>query len=83
MNNVDNGKYTRKVVVLCLMMLCVVVLMVTRMAYLQLVEHQDAVRSVQNRSVRTYKEVASRGQIQDRNGSTLVSDVACYNITFD
>ena len=83
MNNVDNGKYTRKVVVLCLMMLCVVVLMVTRMAYLQLVEHQDAVRSVQNRSVRTYKEVASRGEIQDRNGSTLVSDVACYNITFD
>ncbi|MBR4954408.1 MAG: hypothetical protein IKY46_00670, partial [Clostridia bacterium] len=83
MNSVDSGKYTRKVVVLCLMMLCVVVIMITRMAYLQLVEHEEAVRSVQNRSVRTYKETASRGEIQDRNGNTLVSDVACYNITFD
>ena len=83
MNNVGSGKYTRKIVVLCLMMLCVVVIMVTRMADIQLVEHEEAVRQVQNRSVRTYKETASRGEIQDRNGNVLVSDVACYNITFD
>ena len=83
MNDINNGKYTRKVVVLCLLMLAIVVVMFTRMAYLQLVEHEEAVAKVQSKSVRTYKEIASRGEIKDREGNTLVADVACYNITFD
>jgi cell division protein FtsI/penicillin-binding protein 2 len=36
------------------------------MAYLQLVEHEEAVAKVQSKSVRTYKEIASRGEIKDR-----------------
>ncbi|MBO7275614.1 MAG: hypothetical protein J6V15_04495, partial [Clostridia bacterium] len=83
MNSSNSGKYTRKVVLLCLLMMCIVGVMITRMAYLHLVEHEEDVIAVQNKSVRTYTEIASRGEIKDRNGNVLVADVACYDIIFD
>jgi len=83
MNNSEGRKYTVKVVSLCLLMLAVLVIMVTRMAYLQIVKGEEAQAVVQTRSVRTYTEIASRGEIQDRNGKPLVADVACYQLVFD
>jgi len=83
MNSSNSGKYTRKVVVLCLLMLAILTVMVTRMAYLQLVVGEEVSENIQTTSTRKYDEVTSRGEIKDRNGVTLVADVACYTVIFD
>ncbi len=83
MNSSNSGKYTRKVVVLCLLMLAILTIMVTRMAYLQLVVGEEVSENIQTTSTRKYDEVTSRGEIKDRNGVTLVADVACYTVIFD
>ena len=83
MNSSNSGKYTRKVVALCLLMLAILTVMVTRMAYLQLVVGEEVSENIQTTSTRKYDEVTSRGEIKDRNGVTLVADVACYTVIFD
>ena len=83
MNSSNSGKYTVKVVVLCLLMLVIVVGMVTRMAYLQLVVGEEVTTNIKTTSTREYDEVTSRGEIRDRNGVKLVADVACYQVIFD
>ena len=83
MNSSNSVKYTIKVVVLCLLMLVILTAMVTRMAYLQLVVGDEVSENIQTTKTRRYDEVTSRGEIMDRNGVTLVADVACYTVIFD
>ena len=79
----ERKKYVLKTVVMSLIMLIIAAVMITRMAYVQLVRGAEAAAQVQTKSTRTYKEPASRGKITDRNGAPLVSDEPCYDLSFD
>ena len=75
--------YLRKTVVLTLMMFAIMTVMITRMAYVQLVKADELSEAVVTKSIRTYVEPASRGTITDRNGTVLAYDVPCYMLEFD
>lgn len=57
--------------------------LVFRMAQLQLVHGADYAEASERKTLRSYTENASRGEIADRNGTALVSNSVGFVIRFD
>jgi len=53
-----------------------VALVITRLFFLQVVEHQAALATVNSNSLRTANIPAARGEIRDRSGNVLVGNVS-------
>ena len=69
--------------VLCGCMAVIAGALIFRMAQLQLVHGADYAEASQRKTLRSYAENASRGEIADRNGVALVSNDVGFVLVFD
>ena len=72
-----------RTLVLCGCMTLVAAVLIFRMAQLQLVDGAEYLEASQNKTLRSYSENASRGEIADRNGVPLVSNSVGFELVFD
>lgn len=77
------NSFAIRIISLCVLTVFVVGALVTRLAYLQLVNGEDIAASVTSNTVRRYTEIASRGEILDRNGTKLVSNGLGFSVQLD
>ena len=75
--------FLRRVVALCLLMVMVTGTLTLRLVYLQLVNGEDIAAGVTDNTVRKYTQLASRGEILDRNGNKLVSNTKAFFLQLD
>lgn len=61
----------------------IAVLLISRLAYLQVIEPEYLTKEADKRSLRVTKSVAPRGNIEDRNGEELAVSVPAYAIWVD
>ena len=76
-------KPLRRTIALCGCMLLVACVLITRMAELQIVKGAEYYEASQRKTLRSYTENASRGEISDRNGVKLVSNSVGFALVFD
>lgn len=75
--------FTARIVALSLLTFLIAGALVTRLADLQLVNGADIAASVTDNTVRKYTEVASRGELLDRNGVKLTSNGLGFSLQLD
>ena len=75
--------FVRRVVALCLLMVMVTGTLTMRLVYLQIVNGQEIAASVTNNTVRKYTQLASRGEILDRDGNKLVYNTKAFFLQLD
>ena len=61
----------------------IAVLLISRLAYLQIIDPEYLSNEADKRSLRITKSVAHRGNIEDRNGEELAISVPAYAIWLD
>ena len=76
-------RFVRRIVALCLLMVMVTGTLTMRLVYLQIVRGKDIAAGVTDNTVRKYTQLASRGEILDRNGNKLVSNVKAFFLQLD
>ena len=77
------ASFIRRVVALCLLMVMITGTLTMRLVYLQIVNGKDIAAGVTNNTVRKYTQLASRGEILDRNGNKLVSNAKAFFLQLD
>ena len=77
------ASFIRRVVALCLLMVMITGTLTMRLVYLQIVNGKDIAAGVTNNTVRKYTQLASRGEILDRNGNKLVSNTKAFFLQLD
>ena len=75
--------FVRRVVALCLLMVMVTGTLTMRLVYLQIVRGEDIAAGVTDNTVRKYTQLASRGEILDRDGNKLVSNTKAFFLQLD
>ncbi|HEY5715040.1 MAG TPA: peptidoglycan glycosyltransferase FtsI, partial [Psychromonas sp.] len=65
------------------MVATIALLLISRLAYLQVIEPEYLTNEADKRSLRVTKSVAHRGNIEDRNGEELAISVPAYAIWVD
>lgn len=75
--------FVRRVVALCLLMVMVTGSLIMRLVYLQIVNGEDIAAGVTDNTVRKYTQLASRGEILDRDGNKLVSNTKAFFLQLD
>ena len=70
----DRVLIVQGVVVLCF------VLLLTRLVYLQIIEHEDLLEQAENNRTAVLPTVPTRGTILDRNGVVLASNYSAYTL---
>ncbi|HIU43358.1 MAG TPA: penicillin-binding protein [Candidatus Ventrousia excrementavium] len=76
-------KSLTRTIALCACMLAIAGVLIFRMAQLQLVHGEEYAEASQRKTLRTYDENASRGEITDRNGTALVSNSVGFALVID
>lgn len=76
-------KNITRTVALCICMLMIAGVLVFRMAQLQLVNGEEYAEASERKTLRTYDENASRGEITDRNHTALVSNSVGFALVID
>ena len=79
MNNVK--KY--KLLSICGVFLLLLYGIMASLANLQITKHEEYVNASMRKTMRTYSQKASRGNIMDRNGTALVSNALGFQVSFD
>lgn len=76
---------SRKYKVLSVLLVFILLLygIVISLAELQITKHDDYVTASMRRTMRTYSQKASRGNIVDRNGTPMVSNALGFQVSFD
>ncbi len=72
-----------RTVLLAAIMLLISVGFITRLAYLQIIVGPEEVAAASSTVVRTYTELASRGEIYDRTGKPLVTNSLGFAVELD
>ncbi len=75
--------FVRRVIALCLLMVMVTGTLTMRLVYLQIVNGEDIAAGVTANTVRKYTQLASRGEILDRDGNKLVSNTKAFFLQLD
>ena len=71
---------TSRILVLCTVMLLITSALVFRMIQLQLIQGPNAAAAINTTVIRKYDEIASRGEILDRNGSVMVGNALVFSV---
>lgn len=74
------ARFKRRVIVTGLVVLTAFSLLGMRLAYLQVVRHEDLAEQAENNRTAIVPVVPSRGLILDRNGITLASNYSAYTL---
>ena len=74
---------TSRVVTLCSVMLLIAAALVYRMIQLQLIQGPNITPEINNNVIRQYDEIASRGEIMDRNGTVMVGNALVFSVQLD
>lgn len=75
--------FARRIAALCLLMALITGTLITRLVDLQLINGADIAAGVTDNTVRTYTQLASRGEILDRDGNKLVSNTKAFFLQLD
>ncbi|MBE3554819.1 MAG: penicillin-binding protein [Thermicanus sp.] len=78
----EERRFIRRFNIIFLITFFLFVILVLRLAYMQLVEGEKYVRASEQLSIRTLSTPAPRGWIYDANGEVLVNNKPVYTITF-
>jgi penicillin-binding protein 2 len=76
----DLDRFRRRVIVVQLVVLACFVLVAVRLAYLQIVRHEDLLEQAENNRTAVIPTVPPRGSILDRNGVELASNYSAYTL---
>ncbi len=77
-----NGRLSR-VIALCLCLVTIMGAMVYRLVQLQLIQGPNITAALNANVVREYDEIASRGEIMDRNGRVMVGNALGFSVQLD
>ena len=72
-----------RVVALCLCMLLIFGALVYRLIQLQLIQGPNITAALNANVIREYDEIASRGEIMDRNGTVMVGNALGFSVQLD
>ena len=73
-------RFKQRVLILQGLVLACFVLLITRLVYLQIVEHDDLLQQAENNRTAVLPTVPPRGTILDRNGVVLASNYSAYTL---
>ncbi|MGV0959206.1 MAG: penicillin-binding protein 2 [Limnohabitans sp.] len=76
----DIQRFRERVIVVQMVVLTCFVLLLTRLAYLQIVRHEDLLEQAENNRTAVLPTVPPRGTILDRNGVVLASNYSAYTL---
>ncbi|MEJ8825468.1 penicillin-binding protein 2 [Variovorax humicola] len=76
----DIARFKRRVIVIGLVVLTAFSLLCLRLAYLQVVRHEDLAEQAENNRTAVVPVVPNRGLILDRNGIVLASNYSAYTL---
>ena len=76
----DIQRFRGRVIVVQVVVLVCFVLLLTRLAYLQVVRHDDLLEQAENNRTAVLPTVPPRGTILDRNGVVLASNYSAYTL---
>ncbi len=71
-----------RIIIVCLLMLCMMGALIYRLATLTIKEGQTWAETADSRSTQTIAVKGERGKITDRNGVVLAYSETCYNVEF-
>ena len=74
---------TSRVIALCSVMLLVMAALVYRMIQLQLIQGPNIAADINTNVIRQYDEIASRGEILDRDGNVMVGNALVFSVQLD
>ena len=74
---------TSRVIALCSVMLLIAAALVYRMIQLQLIQGPNITPEINNNVIRQYDEIASRGEILDRDGNIMVGNALVFSVQLD
>ena len=72
-----------RIVALCLCMLVIFGSLVYRLIQLQLIQGPNITAALNANVIREYDEIASRGEILDRNGAVMVGNALGFSVQLD
>ena len=72
-----------RILTLCVIMLIITSALVYRMIQLQLIQGPNAAAAINTTVIRKYDEIASRGEILDREGNVMVGNALVFSIQLD
>lgn len=76
----DLERFKDRVFIVQLVVVLCFVLLLTRLVYLQIVEHEDLLEQAENNRTAVLPTVPPRGAILDRNGVVLASNYSAYTL---
>ncbi|MFM2274841.1 MAG: hypothetical protein RL211_713 [Pseudomonadota bacterium] len=76
----DLSRFKARVLVVSLAVLACFMLLISRLAYLQIVRHEDLKERAENNRTAVVPVVPNRGLILDRNGIVLASNYSAYTL---
>ena len=76
----DIYRFRERVIVVQVVVLVCFILLLTRLAYLQIVRHDDLLEQAENNRTAVLPTVPPRGTILDRNGVVLASNYSAYTL---
>ena len=76
----DIQRFRARVIVVQMVVLACFILLLTRLAYLQIVRHDDLLEQAENNRTAVLPTVPPRGTILDRNGVVLASNYSAYTL---
>lgn len=74
-------KYTR-ITGFFIIVLCIFLLLILKLAYLQIFKGEDYRTTAEAKGEKQILEIAPRGEILDKNGKKLATDLQSFNITY-
>ena len=74
---------TSRILALCAVMLLITTALAYRMIQLQLIQGPNAAAAINTTVIRKYDEIASRGEILDRNGNVMVGNALVFSVQLD
>lgn len=74
---------TSRIIALCSVMLLITAALLYRLTQLQLIQGPNAATTLNTNVIRQYDEIASRGEILDRNGSVMVGNALGFSVQLD
>ena len=77
---VELERFKARVLILQIVVLVCFVLLLSRLVYLQIVEHEDLLEQAENNRTAVLPTVPPRGTILDRNGVVLASNYSAYTL---
>ena len=77
---VELERFKARVLILQIVVLVCFVLLLSRLVYLQIVEHEDLLEQAENNRTAVLPTVPPRGAILDRNGVVLASNYSAYTL---